>query len=901
MRGLGCVSLVVVVAVGGTGVLAATGGLHVASEALPAVDPFIPAQATATEQRPRAADASLAASPSARPGVAASPWVASSEIVAVASRADQKMTLVEPATRKAPRSFDLGMTPVDMTLAPGGQSAWVFSNKPGETDFTTVDLVKGERKDAKRLHDNPRAAAFSSDGSRAYVSLIGANESPPYPTTIAFVTPDTAEEFGHIELGTQSPGVAMRRQVVALAVVQGQGREVLYAAGQASGTVWALDAGSGKLLQQIEVGGGPIAVLPDPARQRLYILADTINQVVAVDTATPSIVSRLDLPGRPTSGAIASDGGLYITGGDAGQLWPVNAAMTEVGQPIAVGSQPASVGVSRDGTRVYVANRGDDSLAVVDAHTHQVTTRIPVGKEPVAVLVAPGQPAAGSVPSPTPRPTAHPTATPTIVPTPTALLEGAAPPEHLPPGVVSETFVPGAEFPATFTFAPDGRLFYNELHTGRIRVVQNGALLPQPFFQFTVAGEPETGLIGLTLDPNFATNHYVYVFYTSVPEGTENGGTNGPNQLVRLTDVANIGTNLTYILRDLPSGPIHNSGTMHFGADGKLYVSIGDNDQGNNAQDLGALAGKILRVNPDGSIPDDNPFVNQDGKQPAIWAYGLRNPFSFDFDPVSHGLLATENGPGDNDELDMIYKGANYGWPPSGYKYRAGVTDPIAVINPPISPTGNAFYTSDQVPDWKNDWFYCNYHQAQLRRVRLAPISRDRVVFEEVVKSGCSLDVATGPDGALYYSNAKGIYRIRSTTAANLLPPVTVASVAAQQATADAAGTPQGVLTATVETLPAGTRAEDRDVNISMSEWKLQPSRTRVPAGEIRFLSENTGLIQHALRIVGHGLDVSTNTFGPGQSRTVSVRLPAGEYQLICPLPGHQQQGMAAKLSVVGP
>jgi plastocyanin len=349
---------------------------------------------------------------------------------------------------------------------------------------------------------------------------------------------------------------------------------------------------------------------------------------------------------------------------------------------------------------------------------------------------------------------------------------------------------------------------------------------------------------------------------------------------------------LTPILPDLPSGPIHDSGTIRFGPDGKLYVSIGDNDQGSNAQDLGTLAGKILRVNPDGSIPSDNPFVGQDGKQGAIWSYGLRNPFSFDFDPVSHQLLATENGPGDNDELDLMVKGGNYGWPPSGYKYKPGIVDPIAVMNPPIGPTGMTFYTGDQIPEWKNDWFYCNYHQGQLRRVRLAPETRDRVVSEEVVKNGCSLNVATGPDGALYYSDPKGIYRIYSGDAAATLLP----AVSATDPPPAVAATP----TPTDETLPAGTRAEDRDINISLTEWTLQPSRTRVPAGQIRFLAENTGATQHALRIVGQGIDVSTDDFAPGDSRTITVVLPAGDYQLICPIPGHEQQGMSATLTVVG-
>ena len=888
-------------ALGGTGVMAALSGLRFASAAAPRFDPFSPPDPTST---PPAVPPRLTsfASPSASPrsiAADASPVAAASEIVAVASQADQKVTLVDSATGKT-SSFDLGIPAASMALAPNGRTAWVFSSKPGESDFVTVDLLKGERKDTKRLHDNPMAAAFSTDGRRAYVSLVGGNDSPPVPNSIVFLKTNNIDEFGHVDVGEQSPGVQIRRQLVALAVTPGVAGDVLYAAGLTSGTVWAVDAGSGKLLQQIEVGGGPIVVLPDPARKRVYVVADITNQIVAIDTTTQQIASRLALPGRPSAGAVGLDGRLYIAGGDAGQLWPVDPDLTQVGTPILVGSHPAAVGVSLDGARVYVADRGDNSLAVVDARHNQISARIAVGKDPVAILVAPGRPAAGSTPTPTPVTATHPTATPTMVPTATPLPEGATPPEHMPAGVVSDTFMADAQFPVTMAFAPDGTLFYNELHTGKIRIVQNGTLLPDPFYQFKVSGQPEAGLIGLVLDPGFTQNHYVYVFYTSVPDDQDNGGPNGPNEVVRLTDLANRGTDLTPILRDLPSGPIHNSGQLRFGPDGKLYVSIGDNDQGSNAQDLGTLAGKILRVNPDGSIPNDNPFVGQAGKQPAIWAYGLRNPFSFDFDPLSHALLATENGPGDNDELDVILKAANYGWPPTGYKYKPGIVDPIAVMNPPIGPTGMTFYTADQIPDWKNDWFYCNYHQGQLRRVRLAPLSRDRAVFEEVVKNGCSLNVATGPDGALYYSGPTSISRIHSSAAVNLLPVVTTSATQQPRSTAESAAAAQPTPTPTPAPLPAGTRAEDRDINITLSEWKLQPSRTRVPAGEIRFLSEDTGATQHALRVVGNGMDVSTDDFGPGDSRTINMVLPPGRYQLICPIAGHEQQGMVATLAVVG-
>jgi uncharacterized cupredoxin-like copper-binding protein len=160
-------------------------------------------------------------------------------------------------------------------------------------------------------------------------------------------------------------------------------------------------------------------------------------------------------------------------------------------------------------------------------------------------------------------------------------------------------------------------------------------------------------------------------------------------------------------------------------------------------------------------------------------------------------------------------------------------------------------------------------------------------VFEEIVKNGCNLNVAMGPDGALYYSNMKGIFRLHSAGATGLLTPVAEASA-------------QAAPTATPEVLPAGTRPEDRDVNVSLSEWKLQPSRSKVPAGQIRFLAENTGQTQHALRIVGGDIDVTTDSFGNGDSRSVTLVLPAGDYRLICPIPGHEQQGMTASLTVVG-
>jgi len=169
------------------------------------------------------------------------------------------------------------MPPQNMALAQNGRTAWVFSRKPGESDFLFVDLLKGERKDGKRLHDNPSAAAFSTDGRRAYVALAGGNDSPPAPNTIVFIDTRNNDEFGHIDVGEQSPGVQILRRIEALVVAPGTSGDVLYAAGHESGTVWAVDAGSGGLLKQIEVGGGPTALLTTrslpwtPAARRLRV------------------------------------------------------------------------------------------------------------------------------------------------------------------------------------------------------------------------------------------------------------------------------------------------------------------------------------------------------------------------------------------------------------------------------------------------------------------------------------------------------------------------------------------------------------------------------------------------------------------------------------------------------
>ncbi len=182
----------------------------------------------------------------------------------------------------------------------------------------------------------------------------------------------------------------------------------------------------------------------------------------------------------------------------------------------------------------------------------------------------------------------------------------AAPSSVLPPGF-SETSVSGFNSPTAMALAPDGRIFVCQ-QGGSLRVIKNGVLLATPVLTLTVDGNGERGLLGVTLDPNFPQNSYLYVYYTKPTPAVH-------NRLSRFTlngDVAVPGSELPLLDLDNLSGATnHNGGSIHFGTDGKLYVAVGDNANGANAQSLTILFGKILRLNSDGTIPSDNPFVNQ--------------------------------------------------------------------------------------------------------------------------------------------------------------------------------------------------------------------------------------------------------------------------------------------------
>src|SRR5687767_11824241 len=232
----------------------------------------------------------------------------------------------------------------------------------------------------------------------------------------------------------------------------------------------------------------------------------------------------------------------------------------------------------------------------------------------------------------------------------------------VPAGFTDTLVASGLNTPTAMALAPDGRIFVCQ-QGGALRVIKNGALLPTPFLTVTVDSSGERGLLGVAFDPNFVSNQLVYVYYTATTPTIH-------NRISRFTasgDVALAGSET--IIMDLPNlstATNHNGGALHFGADGRLYIAVGENANPANSQTLGTMLGKILRINPNGGIPPDNPFYTEAaGKNRAIWALGLRNPFTFAFDPFSGRMFINDVGQNTYEEINDGIAGANYGWPES--------------------------------------------------------------------------------------------------------------------------------------------------------------------------------------------------------------------------------------------
>jgi glucose/arabinose dehydrogenase/subtilisin-like proprotein convertase family protein len=309
----------------------------------------------------------------------------------------------------------------------------------------------------------------------------------------------------------------------------------------------------------------------------------------------------------------------------------------------------------------------------------------------------------------------------------------------------------------TFEFAPDGRLFVSE-QGGRLRVIKNGVLLPDPFLTVTTDGNGERGLLGIAFDPDFGANNFIYIYYTSLTPQPHNR----VSRFVADGDRAVPGSEVVILdLNDLSTAANHNGGSIHFGPDGKLYISVGENAHSLNSQSLDTLLGKILRINPDGGIPSDNPFYNVAvGNNRAIWAMGLRNPFTFAFQPGTGRMFINDVGEAAWEEIDEGKAGANYGWP----LCEAGCATPDAAFTDPIhqyahtnAPEGGfcvagaAFYnpTVAQFPaGYVGLYFFADYVKGWIRTLDPA---HGNAVADFATGINHPVDLRVGPDGSLYY------------------------------------------------------------------------------------------------------------------------------------------------------
>lgn len=352
--------------------------------------------------------------------------------------------------------------------------------------------------------------------------------------------------------------------------------------------------------------------------------------------------------------------------------------------------------------------------------------------------------------------------------------------EQLPPRVVIQTVLSGMIEPVAMAFDPAGRLFYTEKSTGNVRLFANGVLQKEPVITYSVSTCTERGLSGIAIDPNFNSNHYIYVYYTQGP-----GCNPTENKLERFVEKDGVGSNSVVITSSPEHSLMHNGGNIHFGPDGKLYVSIGDDADWANAQDLTVKNGKIHRINSDGTVPADNPVFTQTGALSTIYAYGLRNSFDFTFDPVVKGrIFATENGPNCDDEMNRIEAGNNYGWRPD---YPCDDDNPDAKYNTiaPLwhigsgscceAPTGITVYTGDQIPQWKNQIFMASYNNGALFHF-YPNDDRTSITAANIVQGvKANVSIETGPDGALYYIEGGGaqtgtLKRLVGANAGKLLP-----------------------------------------------------------------------------------------------------------------------------------
>lgn len=311
-----------------------------------------------------------------------------------------------------------------------------------------------------------------------------------------------------------------------------------------------------------------------------------------------------------------------------------------------------------------------------------------------------------------------------------------------------QVLITNVEIPWALAFAPDGRLFFTE-RPGRVRIVQNGQLLAQPALTISDALEfGEGGVLGIALHPDFAQNRYVFLAYTAQLPG---GGL--VNRIMRYRETNNTLAEAAVLLDNIPAANGHDGARVRFGPDRKLYVTVGDASNPQHSQTLSSYAGKILRINDDGTTPADNPYGS------PVWTWGHRHPQGIDWHPTTGDMWASEHGQIGNDELNLIVRGANYGWPLiEANQTMPGMVAPVLFYpSPAIAPSGLSFYTSTRIPQFARNIFFATLRGMHLHRVVLSATNPHTPVAEERLfegRFGRIRDVITGSDGAIYFTTS---------------------------------------------------------------------------------------------------------------------------------------------------
>ena len=339
------------------------------------------------------------------------------------------------------------------------------------------------------------------------------------------------------------------------------------------------------------------------------------------------------------------------------------------------------------------------------------------------------------------------------------------------------TLIDNMHAPWSLAFLPDGKILVTERLPGTIRILDTSGALSDPLAGVSVvasAAAKDIGVLDVVLDPDFASNHRIFFSFFDFVDGTDSN-TNIARALLdeakaRLTDV-------TVIFRAQPAMPSKRlggktGGRIAFGRDGSLFMTTGDRSDSppwDVAQRLDNHLGKVIHITPDGAPAPDNPFIGKPGVLPEIWAYGVRSPEGLTFDPRTGRLWQIDHGPRGGDELNIIEKGKNYGWPVivhgidypgnaigEGITHKEGMEEPVYYWDPVIAPSGLSFYTGNLFPEWKNSIFVGGLRGTMLDRLTLA---NDKVVAEEPLLIDLHArirDVRVGPDGAVYVLTDSG-------------------------------------------------------------------------------------------------------------------------------------------------